>query len=581
MASPKENPLTPIGSRPNSRLVYSKMDLLLNTTANGGDMGMAKQSLFSAMAKDAARKKREREKAEQLRLKKQEQARKEAERQARLAGSEARQKSQLAQKEAKQKYLEERIAEVDDNNSGLNTMIEELEKVLEHTLSIDKTITFDELRIKDEFEPFQPLRELAQPAAKYPKDSFFSNIKQPGGFGKLLPGTEAKYQQAVQEAEANYQKYLADYDYYEKQRVESLEKAQAEYERNRQAFKLKVQQRDQEVDEFQTSYRNAEPDAIVTYNSMVLESSEYPEGFPQEFRVAFVPESKQLVVEYELPSPEIVPSVLEYTYMKTKDLIQEKPRKATELKERYQDIVASTALRTIHEVYKADQGSNIEVVVFNGFVQTIDPATGKDIRPHLISVRATKESFYEIDLARVEKRACLRNLGAQVSPRPAEMQAVKPIIEFDMVDKRFVEESDVLADLESRPNLMELNPFEFENLVTNLFEQMGFESKLTRSSKDGGVDCIAFDTRPIIGGKVVIQAKRWKNTVGVSAVRDLYGTMINEGANKGILVSTSGYGPDAFNFANDKPIELVDGGGLLYLLEQIGVRARIIFPTEG
>ena len=38
-------------------------------------------------------------------------------------------------------------------------------------------------------------------------------------------------------------------------------------------------------------------------------------------------------------------------------------------------------------------------------------------------------------------------------------------------------------------------------------------------SRDGGVDCVAYDTRPIFGGKVVIQAKRYKNTVGVSAVR--------------------------------------------------------------
>ena len=39
-----------------------------------------------------------------------------------------------------------------------------------------------------------------------------------------------------------------------------------------------------------------------------------------------------------------------------------------------------------------------------------------------------------------------------------------------------------------------------------------------------------------------------------SAVRDLYGTMMNEGANKGILVTTAGYGPDAFTFAKDKLI---------------------------
>ncbi|MNX61194.1 Mrr restriction system protein [compost metagenome] len=105
---------------------------------------------------------------------------------------------------------------------------------------------------------------------------------------------------------------------------------------------------------------------------------------------------------------------------------------------------------------------------------------------------------------------------------------------------------------------------------------MGLDTKLTRSSRDGGVDAVAFDTRPVLGGKVVIQAKRYRDIVGVSAVRDLYGTMLNEGANKGILVCTSGYGPDAYNFSKDKPIELIDGGGLLYLLrEHAGTTARI------
>jgi restriction system protein len=108
---------------------------------------------------------------------------------------------------------------------------------------------------------------------------------------------------------------------------------------------------------------------------------------------------------------------------------------------------------------------------------------------------------------------------------------------------------DVLSELdqrpnlmEQRPNLMELTPNEFENLITNLFEKMGLETRQTRPSRDGGVDCVAYDPRPILGGKVVIQGKRYKNTVGVSAVRDLYGTLHNEGASKGILVATSGYG---------------------------------------
>ena len=72
---------------------------------------------------------------------------------------------------------------------------------------------------------------------------------------------------------------------------------------------------------------------------------------------------------------------------------------------------------------------------------------------------------------------------------------------------------------------------------------------------------------------------RHKNTVGVSAVRDLFGTVQNEGASKGILVTTSGYGKAAFEFAKGKPLELLDGANLLHLLgEHAGIDARIVMP---
>jgi restriction system protein len=120
---------------------------------------------------------------------------------------------------------------------------------------------------------------------------------------------------------------------------------------------------------------------------------------------------------------------------------------------------------------------------------------------------------------------------------------------------------------------------DFEQLVREIFEQEftkeGGEVKVTRASRDGGVDAVAFDPDPLRGGKIVIQAKRYTNVVGVSAVRDLYGTVMNEGANKGILVTTSNYGTDAYEFAKGKPLVLLDGNNLLHLLQKHGHRARI------
>jgi len=51
--------------------------------------------------------------------------------------------------------------------------------------------------------------------------------------------------------------------------------------------------------------------------------------------------------------------------------------------------------------------------------------------------------------------------------------------------------------------------------------------------------------------------------------------VMNEGATKGILVTTSDYGPDAYAFVRGKPLTLLNGGNLLHMLEKHGHRAKI------
>lgn len=457
----------------------------------------------------------------------------------------------------RQQYLEEQEEQVAEMNSDIKDRVTSLRAVLEHTLDVDDSIVFESLKQKGSFPAFVP-KSFNEPPPKEP------NMLQ-----RLLPGGKASHESAMQKWQQRKANFIND-----------QEEKRVQYLTDKANFDEKLARQHLEVDQFSKAYLEHDQDAVETYNNMVLERSVYPDDFPQKFRVAFVPESKELVIEYMLPDVEIIPKEEEYRYVKAKDEISSKPKKAKEIKDLYQDLVAAIAIRTIHEVLEADQAKAIAVVAFNGYVQTRDLATGKKIKPCLISLRVTSERFAEIDLEHIDKKICLRNLGAQVSARPDEMLAVKPVVEFDMIDKRFIEQGDLLSELESRPNLMDLSPSQFENLVSKLFEKLGLESKLTRSSRDGGVDCIAFDNRPVLGGKVVIQAKRYRHTVGVSAVRDLYGTMQHEGANKGILVTTSGYGPDAFDFSKDKPIELIGGSQLLYLLDQVGVDARIVFPDE-
>lgn len=526
--------------------------------------------LVNGLARAAARAEREAEAEHKRQLRYEKKMQREVERQ-----------HVLHAKEARQRYLEEQAASADEQNAEIAERVSALRNILEATLNVDDTISFDVLRNVGPAPVFSPHVTLLKPLPPPKEEQYIRCVQEPKGLAKLWPGSASRHQAALALAQLKFRHALNDHEKRENERQQALVRAKKEFASQRAAYESAAAKRKAQIDEFEDAYRSQDPLAVAGYCTMVLERSSYPEGIPHEFRVAYVPESKQIVVDYQLPSLEIIPKVGEVRYVKTRDCFDQKPRKQAEIRELYKDIVSAITLRTCHELFEADQGQHIAVIVFSGFVHTVDPSSGRDVRPYLISLRVTRERFEEIDLSRVEKAACLRNLGAHASSRPDEIQPVKPIVEFDMVDKRFIEQSDVLAGLESRPNLMDLNPYEFEHLVSNLFKELGLETKLTRSSRDGGVDVVAFDIRPIIGGKVVIQAKRYRNTVGVAAVRDLFGTMMNEGANKGILVTTSGYGPDAFQFAKDKPIELLDGGRLLYLLDQIGVKARIIFPLEG
>lgn len=397
---------------------------------------------------------------------------------------------------------------------------------------------------------------------------------------KLFSG-KSKYQQAYAAGEVAYNLAVADWQRREHARMAELAGKRAEFARQLEAAHAKAAAQHEEVAAFEQEFIAGVQDAVVSYLELVLQTSDYPEGFPHTFRLAYVPDSRQAVVEYQLPAVSVVPAIKAYRYVKSTDSVVETARPLAQIRSTYASVVGQIALRTVHELFQADGGKHLDVVVFNGILSTIDPANGRPVAPCLITLRTTREVFEQLDLAQVDPLACLKHLSAAVSKSPAELVPVRPLLEFDMVDPRFIAESDALSLLDQRPNLMELTPNEFESLIQNLFAKMGLDTRQTQASRDGGVDCVAFDSRPIFGGKVVIQAKRYRHTVGVSAVRDLYGTLQNEGASKGILVTTSGYGQASFTFAANKPIELIDGANLLYLLrEHTGIESRIEPPAD-
>lgn len=482
----------------------------------------------------------------------------------------------LHEKERQRLYLESRQAEAEAQDQELKERVRRLQHLLDETLRVDDYFDIDALKQEFVLPAFDP-QGLDVPEPSPVPEAYFP--PKLSFFGGLMPGAKDRHARKTASARERYETDQQAHATREAERRRKLERARLVHTLHLETLRRENAAQHAEIEELKQQYAAGVPDAVVDYCTLVLQASDYPGDLPRHTKLAYVPESKQLVIEADLPTVDSVPDVEAYKYVRAKDEIASTPRSAIQRKALYASVIAQVTLRTLHEIYEADRLGHVDTLIFNGYVDAIDPGTGQAVRPCLITVRTTRDAFTRINLGKVEPAACLKTLNASVSRSPAELTPVRPVLEFSMVDPRFVQETDVLTTLDQRPNLMELTPSEFESLITNLFEKMGLETRLTQASRDGGVDCVAYDPRPIFGGKVVIQAKRYKHTVGVSAVRDLFGTVQNEGASKGILVTTSGYGKAAFDFAAGKPLELLSGSHLLYLLqEHAGIGAKIEVP---
>lgn len=400
----------------------------------------------------------------------------------------------------------------------------------------------------------------------------------PTGLQRMFGGAK-RYHDAYTRAEWAFVQAQRDHERREAARQAKVTEARVTWKRTVTEERRMIEAHNAHIEKLEAGFRDRDRVAVSEYVQIVLDRSPYPAGFPTRRQAGYVPESSLLAVEWYLPTFDIVPEYKAFRHIKTRKVVEPTPRPPAETRRLYQSAIAQVALRTLREVFAATPEEMISTVVFNGHVDTVDPATGRRIQPPLITLRATLDKFRELvlDEPRFNPVECIRrHFFADISPHPDELIPVDPVMPFSMADPRIVAPIDVITDIDKRPNLLDLTPKEFEAFIQNLFTKMGFDTKLYQASGDGGIDCVAYDPHPITGGKFIVQAKLYTRTVAPTHVRDLWGTVQHEGATKGIMITTSGYGPDSYKFAGGKPLNLIDGSGLLALCQQHDIPARIL-----
>lgn len=121
---------------------------------------------------------------------------------------------------------------------------------------------------------------------------------------------------------------------------------------------------------------------------------------------------------------------------------------------------------------------------------------------------------------------------------------------------------------------------EFEQIVGEAFRRQGYLVEETGGGgADGGIDLVLRGN----GETALVQCKQWRTQqVGVDKVRELFGVVTAERANRGILVTSGQYTHEALSFKVGKPLMLVDGPALSQLVREVQSAPRPpVLPASG
>ncbi len=490
------------------------------------------------------------------------------EREAKTQERELERETRTQEREAAVREKDKKRALADKQTSDAQEILKSLDEILESALATDDRIDWESLKDRNPFPTPKPSQPTPEPPAPYysPKPSvplpvpvlpepeptdvrFQPNL---GFLDKLIASRRerliAQSKAAYAEAHQRWVSAAKEAEKLDQRRREEHESALVEWEREQSEYERAVKKRERGraeeylsalavwekrrseyvvaqaekqalIDERRRMYETCDPGAIVDYCDLVLSNSDYPTFFPQTYELDFVAETGILVVDYVLPAPTAIPQVKEVRYVQSRDELVEMKLTEAEIGKRYDSILYQVCLRTIHELFEADVADALKAVVFNGWVTSIDAATGKDVTACVLSVQAGKQAFLEIDLSRIEPKLCFRSLKGVGSSKLHGLAPVAPLLQINKQDRRFIEGREVIAMVDSGVNLAAMDWEDFEHLIRELFEAEfatgGGEVRVTQASRDGGVDAVAFDPDPIRGGKIVIQAKRYTNVVGV------------------------------------------------------------------
>lgn len=128
------------------------------------------------------------------------------------------------------------------------------------------------------------------------------------------------------------------------------------------------------------------------------------------------------------------------------------------------------------------------------------------------------------------------------------------------MDKQKNIEWNQLRVYKEKQHLFRMGHRDFEFYVAAFLQlTRDFKTQVTKASKDGGKDIIAFDGEE----PIYVEVKHWKGNVGRPAIQKLEGAMSADRIKRGYFITSSGFTKDALEYARKTNITLIDGNELI------------------
>ena len=125
-----------------------------------------------------------------------------------------------------------------------------------------------------------------------------------------------------------------------------------------------------------------------------------------------------------------------------------------------------------------------------------------------------------------------------------------------------------------RDILSNISPRDFEFLISALFRQQKYKTRITKQTRDGGADITCTSSASPIKQTVLVECKHYTGSIGVEVIRQLAGVVSEQGATSGWVVTSGRFSSPAVEFASQTGrIQLMDYTSLnLKLNECFGAR---------